>query len=239
MSELKDFDTFWLEKGQTLVNETFTNLKKHLKNQSNYLKALLGFYTFLGLTSSLITTTTDYKVYLAFILPYIILLLAQFKISVGQKAQLETLDLRSPLKINDAYNKLVLSLQEDVISAKRWVARATIAILVGGTASFYFLNKDKAAKAKLYKIEARADTISGYEDEGLKDFIKTQQLKVSKVKGENKVTVEAKFTKDKIIELTLLTTKDSTITKAIKIPKLVNCTMDISDIKELLNTKIK
>ncbi|WGD35701.1 hypothetical protein [Olleya sp. YS] len=239
MSELKDFDTFWLEKGQALVNDTFTNLKKHLKNQSNYLKALLGFYTFLGLTSSLITATTDYKVYLAFILPYIILLLAQFKISVGQKAQLETLDLRSPLKINDAYNRIVKGLQEEVISAKRWVARATIAIILGGTISFYFLNKDKAAQAKLDKIEARADTISGYEDEGLKDFIKTQQLKVSKLKGENKVTIEAKFTEDKIIELTLLTTKDSTITKAIKIPKLVNYKMDISEVKEVLNSKIK
>lgn len=239
MSDIKDFDTFWLEKGQVLVNDTFTNLNKHLKNYSNYLKTLIGFYTFLGLTASLITASTDIKIYLIFILPYIILLLAQFKISVGQKAQLEKLDLRSPLKINDTYNKLVLGLQEDVIIAKHWVAWATIAILVGGATSFYFLNKDKVVQAKLDKIEARAEKISGYEDEGLKDFIKAQKLKVSKLKGEDKITIDAKFAVEKTIELTLLTSKDETIIKEIKIPKLIHYTIDISEIKHILNTKIK
>lgn len=239
MSDLKDFDTFWLEKGQTLVNDTFTNLNKHLKNQNNYLKYLLGFYSTLGLASSLITGSTDIKVYLIFVLPYIILFLAVFKVSVGQKAQLETLDLRSPLQINQAYGNLVTDLHKDVVKAKRWVALATFAILIGGGTSFYFLNKEKAEKAKQDKIETRAETILGYEDEGLKDFIKTKQLKVSKVKGENKITVEAKFIEDKIIELTLVTIKDSTIIKVIKIPKLVHYKVDVNGVKELLSTKIR
>lgn len=240
MSDIKDFDSFWLEKGQTLVNDTFTNLNKHLKNYSTYLKTLIGFYTFLGLTSSLITASTNIKVYLIFILPYIILLLAQFKVSSGQKVHLEVLDLRSPLQINEAYGKLVKGLQHDVISAKRWVALATFAILVGGTLAFYFLNLEKAEKEKLDKIEARAEKILGFEDEALKDFVKTQKLKVSKVKGENKIIVEAKFPKEEIIEIIMITAKDDdTITKSIKVTKLCDFKLDLEDAKQLLSAKIK
>ncbi|MDD7887204.1 hypothetical protein [Flavivirga sp. 57AJ16] len=239
MRDLKDFDSFWLAKGQDIVNNTFINLNRHLTNYSVYLKALVGFYTIIGLTANLITSTTNVKVYLVFVLPYIILFLAMFKISVGQNAQLEELDLRSPLQINNAYGKLVLGLKKDIIEAKRWVALATITILIGGTLALYHINIEKKERERQEKIEKRADKILSYEDENLKAYKKTQKLKVTKIKGEDKITLEAKFAENKTVILKLISHKEDTVTKSINIPKLYDYKVDIGNAKELLAAEVK
>ncbi|MDO5978760.1 hypothetical protein [Flavivirga spongiicola] len=239
MGDLKDFDSFWLAKGQDAVNNTFVNLNKHLTNYSVYLKALLGFYTLIGLSANLMTSTTDIKIYLAFVLPYIILFLAMFKISVGQSVQLEELDLRSPLQINNAYGKLVLGLKEDIIKAKRWVALATIAILIGGTIALYHINIEKKAREKQEKIEKRADKILSYEDENLKEYKKAQKLNVTRNIKENKVSVGAKFSEDKKVVLKFINLKNDTITTVIDVPKFYDYKVDIENVKELLTAEIK
>lgn len=239
MRDLKDFDSFWLAKGQETVSNTFTNLNKHLTNYSVYLKALLGFYTLIGLTSSLITSTTNIKVYLIFVLPYILLFLAMFKISAGQSVQLEELDLRSPLQINDAYGRLVLGLKNDIIKAKRWVACVTIAILIGGSVALYYINIEKEEREKREKIEKRADKILGYEDENLKEYKKAQKFYVTRNTKENKASLIAKFSEDKKVALKFVNLNRDTITKIIGVPKLYDYKIDIENVKELLTAEIE
>ncbi|TGV03759.1 hypothetical protein [Flavivirga rizhaonensis] len=239
MRELKDFDSYWLAKGQETVNGTFVNLNKHLTNYNNYLKALLGFYTLIGLTANLITSTTDVKVYLAFVLPYIILFLAMFKISVGQSVQLEKLDLRSPLQINDAYGKLVLGLKKDITQAKKWVALATIAILIGGSVALYSINIEKEEREKREKIDKRKDKILNYEDENLKEYKKAQKINLTRNIKENTISIAAKFSEDKKIALKFVNLKKDTVIKIIDVPKLCDYKLDVENIEELIETTVK
>lgn len=227
MNDIKDFDHFWIAKGQELVEKTFTNLNKHLSNYATYLKYLQGFFIVGGLTAEAFYKSTNPYVFASFLLPLIVLYIATFKISVSRKVELKTLDLRSPLKINATYNKLAEELRGDVKNAKDWVAYATVIVLIGGSLAIYNLNK-----------ENKENLVLKAENEIIKEYKKGQKLKVtSDAKG--KMTIEAKFAEEKIVEIGLITSNNKTINKIITIPALCEYKLDIDSVKTIIETTIK
>ncbi len=241
MSELKDFDPFWLEKGQELVNNTFTNLNKHLINYNTYLKFLLGFYTTAGLTTVLLFKSVCPWIYIGFFLPLILVYWALFKISVGQSISLDSLDIRSPLKINDTYNKLVINLKKDIVSAKQWVGLATFAVLIGCSTATYYLNLEikEADKEKVLKDaeQKRSEDLLKIENEIYKDFKKGQKLHIEVNEKDQKLIITAKLLEDKTIAIEYIDTDDKTQNRAFEIPKWTDYKRDIDNVKELIKIK--
>ncbi len=242
MSELKTFDEFWLEEGQKLVKESFTNLNKHLSNYSTYLKFLSGFYTTAGLTTLVLFKSVCPWIYVGYFLPTILLYVATFKISVGQSVPLETLDLRSPLKINDTYNKLISRLKDDIIRAKRWIGVATLAVLLGGSITIFYLNKEVKEleknklidKAREDKKKALLDT----ENEIYKEFKKNQKFYITTSKTEQKATLVAKLLEEKTIEIKYIDLKGKKDSIGpIIIPKFTDYKQDIDSVKSIISIK--
>ncbi|MBV7270100.1 hypothetical protein [Winogradskyella luteola] len=241
MSELKDFDQFWLGKGQELVDDTFTNLNKHLINYNTYLKFLLGFYTTAGLTTVLLFKSVCPWIYIGFFLPLVVVYWALFKISVGQSISLDSLDIRSPLKINDTYNKLVINLKKDIVSAKQWVGLATFAVLIGGSITTYYLNleikeaeKEKVLRDAEYK---KSEDLLKMENEIYKDFKKTQKLHIEVNEKDQKLMITAKLLETKTIAIEYIDIDGKTQNKAFEIPKRTDYKRDIGNVKKLIKIK--
>lgn len=241
MSELKTFDEFWLEEGQKLVKESFTNLNKHLTNYSTYLKFLSGFYTTAGLTTLLLFKSVCPWIYVGYFLPTILLYVATFKISVGQSIPLETLDLRSPLKINDIYNKLISSLKDDIIRSKRWIVLATLAVLLGGSITIYYLNleiNDKKEEKELADVEKKeADDLLKIENEIYKEFKKAQKFHIITSKTDQKITVTAKLLEDRTYSINYLDEEGVSKSINLDIPKYTDFKREIFNVKSIVDIK--
>ena len=239
MSDLKDFDIYWMEKGRKLVDETFTNLFKHLNNYNVYLKALLGFYTAIGLVKGMLEDSTDKWAYISFILPIAIVFVAIYKTSVGQELKIEKLDIRSPLKINETYDSFVTALAKSIKHAKIWVGIATVAVLIGGSASLYILNTEKIKRAKCEKKAQYCEKIQGYKDDNKKTFAENKKLHVTFDKETNEITIEAQFVESKILTIETKTMEDKNDTIEVQIPGLCDYKAEISNVKALIKTTIK
>lgn len=226
MAESKDFDDFWIGRGQKLVEDTFTNLNKRLSNYIAYLKYLKGFFIISGLTTLGFYQTTDPWVFGSFIIPVIFLYLATFQISVASEVQIEQLDLRSPLKINEAFHDLVIGLKEEVENARSTVAWTTIVVLIGGTIAIYNLNKQNESgqtkkEQKTFLNEAKKD----------------QKLSFTLNDKINKLTVEGKLVKEKTYNITYARDSKNDTTILINIPALIDFKRDIDNIKSLIEVK--
>ncbi|WP_299272356.1 hypothetical protein [uncultured Psychroserpens sp.] len=239
MSDLKDFDIYWMEKGQKLVDETFTNLFRHLNNYNVYLKALLGFYAAIGLVKGMLEDSTNGWAYFSFILPIAVVFVAIYKTSVGQELNIEKLDIRSPLKINETYGNFVIALAKSIKRAKFWVAMATVAVLIGGSVSLYLLNTEKQKRAEAEKIEQREDKIQGYKDDNEKAFAENKKLHVTFNEDANKITIEAQFVEHKVLVIEMKTIEDKTDLIKVQIPALCDYKAEISNVKALIKTTIK
>ena len=241
MSELKDFDQFWLEKGQELVKDTFTNLNKHLTNYNTYLKFLLGFYGVIGLAATVLLKSVNPYIYIGFLFPLIIVYLAFFKISVGQSVPLETLDIRSPIKINNTYNKLVVNLKADIISAKKWIGLATFAVLIGGSITTYYLNLEvkKAEKEKVIKDaeKKKEDALFTINSDIDKDFKKGQKFHITTNKNEHKIIITAKLLDDMTIVIEYIDEDGETQIDTIEIPKHIDYKREIGNVKKVIEIK--
>lgn len=241
MSEVNEFDDFWISQGQDLVEKTFTNLNTRLNNYINYLKYLKGFFIISGFTTIGFYQTTDPWVFGSFILPTIFIYLATLQISVVSKVEIKELDLRSPLKINKAYHDLVIGLKEEVENARSTVIWTTIVVLISGTIAIYNLNKEVVKKEK----ETTEQEIKIKQDEYLfkiknevdKEFKKGQKLYITT--DNNKISISAKLIKDKTIIIEYLDFKNQKKQDTIKINKLMDFKRDIDSVKKLLKTEYK
>ncbi|WP_299112155.1 hypothetical protein [uncultured Winogradskyella sp.] len=245
MSEPKkfDFDQFWLEKGQELVNQTFTNLNRHLNNYNTYLNILLGVYTAYGLTLTALFKSENTYIYVGFFLPLILVYWAIFKISVGQEIPLDSLDMRSPIKINNTHNRLITSLKKDILNAKRMIGIATFAVLMGGSITTFYLNKEvkEFEKNKLdndAKKERKKDSLK-IADDIFKEFKKDQKFYITTNKKDQKATIEAKLLEGKTIEVKYLDLNGKAKTsKPIRIPKFMDYKRDLDSVKSIINIKV-
>ena len=220
MDEPKDFDGFWMGKGQKMVNESFTHLNTSLSNYGKYLNYLTGFYLIGSITAETLLEVTDLWIFIALALPLAITALAMLMLSVGPKVQTEALDLRSPLSINAAHNALVTGLKEDVKHAKVWVVAATAAVLLGGSMGVYMLNIAKSENAKSDSATSKNERSKKVEEILFKEAQKNLKFKVDRNLTKNTATVEAKFLEDRKLLVTyVLVGETSKRTDTFTVPK--------------------
>ena len=191
MSEPKDFDTFWLLKGQKLASNTFTNLGKRLSNYTTYLNYLSGFYTATGVALTAFSEWQSLFTYAVIIAPIIVLYLTHYVIATDQTIPLNLVDLRSPLQINHTYRDLVEQLKKEVETAKKWVSLATLCVIVGGTAAAYLIRGENQANAA---AKVNIDLENEY----------TKNRKLHFEISNDKLTVEAKLTEAKWFKITYM-----------------------------------
>lgn len=176
MSDLKDFDSFWLGKGQTLINSTITNLTTHIKNSVAYLNALSGFYLVAGTTAEILYKSSCIWIYLCYMLPVIFVQFLKFKVTAGQKVLTNQFDLRNPLQIKDTHNEMVRELISEVNKGKRKLFYATAAVVVGFSIAI-FLNNLESKKEEENKRNNAVEKLKKAEKKLLETDSKLSSLK--------------------------------------------------------------
>jgi hypothetical protein len=237
MSDSKTFDEFWLDKGQDLVTNTIKNLNQHLTNYRIYLDALTGLYLLGGATAQAFYQSTNLIVYLCFIIPMVFVQIGRYRISVGQKVDLEGLDIRSPIKINDAHNKLVLSLKMGIDRAKSAMFYATVLVVIGAAVGMYNLNIDNKLKEEEKMVKEREKELVKMDDEILKDAKKSQKLEFSL--SEKKVLImDAKFIEPTTVQIIAINEAKDTLKKEVVAPANTSFKYQLNKIEEIIDVKI-
>ncbi|GMN07492.1 hypothetical protein MTsPCn5_28810 [Croceitalea sp. MTPC5] len=141
------YDEYWLQKARDSIDGTTQALTQRLESLNKFLNYLVAgaFLGVGGVTYATYLESPKWYIYLAFIIPLVIVGIAKYKVSIdGGELELRNTDMRSPTQINEAYFRIIAAQSKKVKDAAGYVGLATFFILICFPLAIFLQNLEES-----------------------------------------------------------------------------------------------